>query len=55
MDNMVERKDYIKFLKSNPDLYAMPKRFRMDLEPLASEVTAEPAEPVEPAAPTFDD
>ena len=49
MGNMVERKDYINFIKSNPDLYIMPKRYRLDLNPLPSELIAEPV------APSFND
>lgn len=36
--NMIERKDYVKFLSEHPSLQPMPKRFRQDLEPLPSEL-----------------
>jgi hypothetical protein len=41
---MVARKDYIKLIKENQDLRPMPLRFRLDLEPLPSELNDEPPE-----------
>ena len=42
----VDRKDYIRFIKNNPGLVPMPRRFRMDLAPLPNEIiTAPPHDP----------